>query len=351
MRNNLVTMTIADYCQALDRSEVTINKNYQRNPQVWPPQPRSYLIETILRRYPIPKLALHQITDLRSRKTIKHVVDGQQRTIAIRQFYANELRLSTSLELKDAAGRTYSELPEEHQQTFLAYVLQFDQFEAASEEDVRDYFRRINSFTAPLNAEEQRHARYQGPMKWLINSLSSRYGKVLVELGVLTEKQAIRMADSKLLSEIMHALLNGVTTTTKIKLDALYAANNKGAAVEEEDALRSAIEAAFDLVLRLTDIRGTALMRMNVFYALLLAAVEVSTEWDSLAYLRPADWVPNVSPSASANLLKLAAALEDPESYPDLRDFTDAAAEKTNVKDQREMRVRWLIRALSESEI
>lgn len=41
-------MTVADYCQALDRGEIIANSGCQRNEKVWPFAARSYLIESII---------------------------------------------------------------------------------------------------------------------------------------------------------------------------------------------------------------------------------------------------------------------------------------------------------------
>lgn len=350
MKINAVNLTVSDYSTLFERNEVQIDRTYQRSPDVWPNAARSYLIETILKGFPIPKLAIHQLTDLKSRRTIKYVVDGQQRTMAILDFYSDRLRLSGRLGLADAAGHTYSELPEELQQAFLGYQLNFDQFEAATDETVREYFRRINSFTAPLNAEEQRHARFQGPMKWFIVSLSQLYGDRFVDLRVLPKNRVIRMADSKLLAEIVHALLNGVSTTSKAVLDKMYETHDKGDRVDDETTIRDAVNEAVETILEWREIHPTSLTRMNVFYSLILAVIRVRFAWPTLRTLvvhpeRPSE----VAPGAVENLLALAAALDDPEAHPRYDEFVRAAAEKTNVKAQRETRVRWLVRALTDT--
>jgi hypothetical protein len=72
--------TIADYCAAMQRKEIVVNSDYQRSDKVWPPAARSFLIETILLNYSMPKLSLYQVTDVKSRKTYKEIVDGQQRS-------------------------------------------------------------------------------------------------------------------------------------------------------------------------------------------------------------------------------------------------------------------------------
>lgn len=354
MKTNHVNMTVADYCSAFERNEVVIDRTYQRSPNVWPSLARSYLIETILKDFPIPKLALHQKTDLKSRRTIKFVVDGQQRTMAIWDFYADELRLGRRLELSEAAGHTYSELPEELRETFLSYVLVFDQFEGATDEDVREYFRRINSFTAPLNPEEQRHAQFQGPMKWFVYGLSERWGEALVGLGVLTSKSVVRMGDAKLMAETTHALLYGIKTTSKTTLNTMYREYDKGETFAEEDAIHSAMDQAFESILSMPGIHDTALMRTHIFYSLVLAVIAVQHNWRTLPKLDRSAGMgigSSISETTVNNLLTLAAALEEPETHSAYTEFTRASQEKTNVESQRTTRVKWLIDALTQPSI
>src|ERR1035438_1261550 len=99
--------TVAEYCEQMRGGGIVVNHDYQRSDKVWPPAARSYLIETILLGYPMPKLALHQTTDLKTRRTKKEIVDGQQRSQAIFDFFEDKLRLSGNTEF---ARRTYSQL-------------------------------------------------------------------------------------------------------------------------------------------------------------------------------------------------------------------------------------------------
>ena len=80
------TFTIAEYCQQMREKSIIVNHDYQRSDKVWPPAARSYLIETILLGFPIPKLSLYQTTDLKTKKTKKEIVNGQQRSQAISDF-------------------------------------------------------------------------------------------------------------------------------------------------------------------------------------------------------------------------------------------------------------------------
>src|ERR1700685_1871367 len=99
----------------MDRGEIIVNKDYQRSDQVWPSVARSYLIETILKGFPIPKLCLYQVTDVKSRTTHKEIVDGQQRSVAIFDFFNNKFRLSKNDD-NDISQRKYSDLDIEYQQ-------------------------------------------------------------------------------------------------------------------------------------------------------------------------------------------------------------------------------------------
>jgi len=83
MQKLSTSYTVADYCKDINNGDIVVNRDYQRSDKVWPPAARSYLIESILLGYPIPQLYLYPKTDLKSKKTIREIVDGQQRSQAI----------------------------------------------------------------------------------------------------------------------------------------------------------------------------------------------------------------------------------------------------------------------------
>lgn len=76
------TYEILDIINWSEAGELNINPKYQRNP-VWDNTAKSFLIDTILRDYPMPPLFYRQIFYLQERKTKREVIDGQQRTRAI----------------------------------------------------------------------------------------------------------------------------------------------------------------------------------------------------------------------------------------------------------------------------
>jgi hypothetical protein len=339
MQTTPTNMTIADYCQAMERNEIKVNREYQRSDKVWPRAARSFLIETILLGFPMPKFALYQVTDLPTRKVIKEVVDGQQRSSAILDFYQNKLRLTRNIETESLKGLTYSKLEPEDQQRFLDYALTIDLFVGSTSDEIREVFRRINSYTVPLSPEEQRHAEFQGKFKWFINRLSRRLDESFSRIGLFGDKQLVRMKDTKLLAEIVHALNNGVQTTSIKALRDLYRDFN--ASFPDENKIDRQLTQAFDQIIGWTDLHNTAVMKPHQIYALTLALIHMRTPIDRLEGLYKSPGQKMIDSSvAIPRLTTLAEMLNrDLDVVPQtFKPFARASSEKTNVRETREVR-------------
>lgn len=343
-------ITVADYCDAMERKDIIVNNDYQRSDKVWPAMARSYLIETILTGFPVPKLSLYQRTDLASRKTFKEIVDGQQRSVAIKDFFDGKLRLSKKLETDDVAGRVYSELDPEYQQRFVGYSLTVDLFGAASPEEVVEVFRRMNSYTVPLNAEEQRHAGFQGAFKWFINRMAERFKATFLQTGLFGQKQLVRMADNKLLTEITHALINGITTTDKKSLDDLYDDNDMNFSAEKD--IETRLTYVFDELRDWEQIHATELMKHYHVYALALALTHISrpvTKLQKLYRVKKGKRIDKGTALANLSVLSEALKAEDPPSR--FKKFVKASEEKTNVAHERSVRFKCFCAALAKETI
>lgn len=323
---------------------IVVNHDYQRSDQVWPPAARSYLIETILLGFPIPKLSLYQTTDLKTRKTRKEIVDGQQRSQAISDFLAGTFRLTGK---GPFGGKLFNQLEEPDQQRFVDYALTVDVFVGATSNEIRQVFRRMNSYTVPLNRQEQRHATHQGELKWFIVDAVEKYSETLKKLGVFKEKQLSRMADAALLSDVVFTIVNGIQHASDKALDDFYAQNEEAFAGGKE--FRARLSDAMDLIIGWPDIHGSALMKSYNFYSLLLAishALKPITEGNfNELYERKAP-VKLDQQYALPNLTALAAALEDPANYPQFAEYVEACSGATTRFKQRRIRFIWLSRAL-----
>jgi hypothetical protein len=340
-------ISVAEYCELIGDRKIIANPDYQRSDKIWPPLAQSFLIETILLDYPMPKIALNQILDLRSRQVIREIVDGQQRSRAISNFFQGELRLSRAIELDDARGRTFDELDDALKSAFLTYAISYDLFTNTTPDEVREVFRRINLYQVPLNAEEQRNAIYQGAFKVFIYHLSRLYSGPLQLMGVMTNRQIVRAQDAKLFTEIMHACLNGITTTNKGSLDRIYKQKDKE--FPEEVELQDAFTYAIDRLLAMPEIHRTRLMRPYQFYSLALAVMHLYRPLAMLQRYFPLEFpIDFDQESAVRNLSVLAEALEVDEPPSSFMPFIDASASKTNVASQRISRFQWICTALSQ---
>jgi hypothetical protein len=338
-------MTIAEYCESFDRKALRVNTTYQRSNKVWPLAAQSFLIESILKGFPIPKISLFAQTDRISRKTVREIVDGQQRTTAIYAFYNGDLRLSRTIDVDEAAGRTYDELVPHLQDQFLTYSLAIDEFVNTTEREIREVFRRINSYVVALNPEEQRHARWQGDFKWYIYHLSSTFDDQMSEVGVFTKRQLVRMQDMKLFAEVTHALNEGFMTTNKRHLDRLYEHNDERFDQAEQYSkwISDAVERLFDM----HRLWKTPLVKPYSTYSFLLAAIHAEHDRSKL---RPSLGQGAVELAATeeteGRLLGVVDALENKSTTGPYGQFVKATISQTNVKRQRETRARLFLDAL-----
>lgn len=324
----------------MDRNEIIVNRDYQRSDKVWPDAAKSYLIESILLGFPVPKFYLNSRTDVKNRKIVNEIVDGQQRSRTIHDFLNDKFPLASTLDTEELHGRTYSTLSEEWQGRFLAYSLSIDRFVGADPAAVRQVFRRMNSYTVPLNPEELRHAENQGPFKWFISGIGTQYSNTLLGLGVFNDKSIVRMQDLKLYTEIAHALDNGVSTTAKKSLDEIYRKYDKEFPKKAE--MEGKLHSAFDVISSMTYIKGTEIAKPYQIYSIALAIISV---FDELRASQPtgssgAIAVDHRSLEERFNLLSAALDLPEEEvGRSPYRAFVQASSSRTNVKDQRQKRI------------
>lgn len=343
--------TIAELCDQFARKDLDINRNYQRSDAVWPDNARSFLIETIILGYPVPKITIRQRTDVKQLRTFKEIVDGQQRTKAIYDFYKGDLTLSRTLETPELQGRKFESLDEQQQQLFVSYSLGADLLVGANEEEVREVFRRMNSYTVPLNPEEQRHATYQGPFKWFIYDLARTAENIFSHVGTFKEKDFVRMQDAKLLTEICYSLLYGIETIQKKHLDKVYKANDKSFGNGEH--LKTPIIKALELINEIPEITQSPLAKSYNFYSLVLAFIQACHPFATLEKsLNVAARELASTQIIAQNLSQLSEVLQLNADDPNLKDhplrpFFEACASRTNVKEQREIRFKYFYCAIT----
>jgi len=217
-RPHLRSISSLDFQRWHADTELLLSPKFQRR-RIWSPKARSFLIDTILRGLPIPKLYMRQQIQLSPRKTIHEVVDGQQRVAAILDFLDGDLRLNRAH--GPYGGRAFDELPDVAQKKFLSYEFSVDLLVDASDADVLDVFARINSYSLPLNDQEKRNAGFFGEFKKTVYSLGWEHLEFWKRHGILTDKTIARMREAELTSELLVAMLAGLQDKKK-SLNSFY---------------------------------------------------------------------------------------------------------------------------------
>lgn len=322
-------MSVGDYCKALNDDLITVNEDYQRNAGIWASYARSFFIESILLEYPIPKIFLYSKVDLQSRSTIKEIVDGQQRSHTLKNFYNRRFKLSTKIETEELRGKNYNQLSEEYQSKFISYSLPIDEFRGVQPYQIQESFRRMNASNVPLNDEEQRNAKFQGLFKWFIQGVAHRYSESLRAAGILSRRDIIRMGDSRLYAEILHTVLNGFVTTKAPQIDALYRRYDKE--FDNEEQLSTYLEAGLERATHDVLTGEKELQRGYMFQS--LALVHIDREFSLGLHQKAVEVAPEVAALVAEEPFEIAElidALRDPEANPKWVEFVDAT-KGTNV--------------------
>ena len=215
--------TIADILSWMKDKTLVVNREFQRNPSIWPTQAKVYLIDTILRDRPMPKIYLRTQTNVETMRNYREIVDGQQRLMAIRAFASDEfpLRLRDG-DLKHLDGKRYSELDDETRRTFLTYLVSVEQLMNAPDSVVFDVFQRLNTYNYNLSPQELRHGKYHGEFRNAVTSASRRWAFLWDRYNVLTKRARVRMADDELMAQMFGVIIEGVVDSRQSKTERWY---------------------------------------------------------------------------------------------------------------------------------
>lgn len=205
--------SISDFLEWYQNDLLELSPHFQRR-SVWSEKGKSYLIDTILRGKPIPKILITQ--KLTGKRTVRVVVDGQQRLRAILGFIDGDFKVSRAHN-KEYANSTFDDLPEEVKNEYLKYELGVDVLFDMSYEDMLDIFARINSYSVSLNKQEKINAKYLGYFKQYAFEFGLKYVSYLVDGGVYTKNRISRMAESEMAGDFFVALLEGVQTNKVVE--------------------------------------------------------------------------------------------------------------------------------------
>jgi hypothetical protein len=342
------TIPISDLFNLMKDNELVVNKSYQRSSGLWPQNARSYFIDTVLNGFPFPKIVIRQIVDLKTKKTKREIIDGQQRLTTIRDFIEDKLRLSNVS--KRYNGMKYSDLPEDAQSQYLSYEVSTDTVISSTEEEVLEIFRRINSYTLPLKESEKRHAMHQGEFKWFIKDMLDLYSPMLKEYKILTLREISRMIDAELMTELVQVILDGVKNRRSSFLDKIYK-NNDDEFKNKEEIHEKLTETMDFMKVDLNKVLESEILKGYSFYSLFSALVynkyglpNISPE--EMDGLEPiGQFVVEIN-TGIQNVLELFDQVEQRNENNVYSPFVKASIGATTSDPNRRTRLKWLVKAL-----
>jgi hypothetical protein len=351
MRIQPTNMSIAEIRDAFRRKELVVNRDYQRNSGVWPVSAKSYFIDTVLMNFPFPKVYFTESLDRQNRRIRREIVDGQQRIMTIIDFINDDFSLNSTS--KSYSGNMFSTLEEDIQVSFLSYSVPVDMILSADSSEILEMFRRINTFTIPLNKAEQRHSQWQGQFKWAVNEIADNRTDVLENYGVFTQRQIVRMADAEFIAEIFEIILKGIVNKQDSAMERLY--KDFDAQFARRSECMQKIDSVFDVITTsLSSISGTFLTKSYAFHSLITALIhnkfgpiEVPREpGHELVLPAPLGDFMDRGDGPIENLLVLARAHEAQEVDGPYGEYVRACLSTTHRVNQRFTRTKWLVRAL-----
>nr|WP_275974254.1 DUF262 domain-containing protein [Argonema galeatum] len=182
--------TIEQLLRRIDEEALDLAPDFQRQANIWNPDAKSQLIESILIRIPLPAFYIDATNE-----DNWLVVDGLQRLSALNQFINDKsdkrLRLSGLEYLTELNGKTYDELERRYQRRILETQVTVYAIEKGTPIEVKyNIFKRINTGGVPLSPQELRHALNPGKAtKFLANMAKLQEFRKVIKISDFREKR------------------------------------------------------------------------------------------------------------------------------------------------------------------
>jgi Protein of unknown function DUF262 len=341
---HLEQYTVSDFLEFRASDRLILNPDFQRR-DIWKPAAKVYLIDTILRGLPIPKMYFRTLIDPKTQSSIREVVDGQQRLRAIFAFADDDLRLTARA--REFAGLRYTTLDETLQQQFLSYSFAAEQLINADDSAVLEIFARLNTYSVALTPAELRHAEFQGDFKWMIHEAAQRWDVLWEDFKIVGVSERVRMADDALMASIFITVPQGVTGGENSTLRRAY--KNFDEEFPQADEVIRVVDGTLDAIVKnLSDAIVGPLARAPHFVMVFAAAAHVLYGIGKY----PVDWLPKMDTlpkrppkpknrdqweGVRDNLLELGSVISQPEApdAPELERFWRASRGATvNIKSR-----------------
>jgi hypothetical protein len=301
------THPISDIRDWNKAGNLIIQPDYQRR-EVWGQAAKVMLIDSILSGIPMPKIFVS--SHIKDDRTIRTVIDGQQRINSILGFLGDAFPLDAPYE-GQYLGKKFSDLPQDvRNELVLSYEIDFNEAKGLSEEELREVYSRVNKYLVALNRQELRKADFPGAFQQTAEDLAN--DDFFEVAGIFTAAARRRSLDVEFVSELLSAIMLGVTDR-KDAIDQCYQQYK-----EWDEAEKQAKRNEFSKILQdvatifgheFVALRKTRWKQKADFYSFFMAVLELRREGlslpEDLSFLR-SDLKcldENIAPTSVINIL------------------------------------------------
>lgn len=223
---------VADFLQWQRAGDLNLAPVFQRR-SVWNVKAKSYLLDTVVRGLPTPIVFLRDRIDLQSMRSIREVVDGQQRLRTLISFIAPEALDDfqpdgdefTVIKTHNPAlaGLAFGSYPSELQHRILNYSFSTHVIPSSVEDrEILMIFERLNSTGQKLTDQELRNAQWFGEFKTLMYRLALEQLERWRRWNVFTGDEIARMKEVELTSDLVIAMLEGLGAKSQARINRAY---------------------------------------------------------------------------------------------------------------------------------
>lgn len=225
---------VSDFVGWQREGVLELNPNFQRR-SVWKKGAKSFLIDTIIRGFPVPIIFLRdKKTDLKTFKAKRDVVDGQQRIRTLLSFIDHTLLQDydparddfeiNKTHNKEFGGKRFHQLTMEVRQRILDYQFSVHSFPTDTDDRmILQIFARMNATGVKLNPQELRNAEFFGEFKTSAYELATeQLYRWRDDWEVFNPDGIARMYEVEMASEFMMYIMNGVLEKKTGTIDSFY---------------------------------------------------------------------------------------------------------------------------------
>ncbi len=292
LKRDSTKITIAEFYEKYKLNKYNFAPSYQRRGDVWTEEKQAFLLDTILKNYPMPPIFLHQRIDEETGSTKYDVIDGKQRLTAITKFLKGELALPQDFGdgaygVQELNGIYFKDLEGnlgEYKKQLWRYSITVEYVDTDELDIIDNIFDRLNRNGEPLEMQELRKAKYHDTefMK-LIERCSES-----IDWDNISGIRFNRLQDQEFASELLFILLEGdvdngdTNSTLDEKYSEWYSKIAKDNSVVYEQKFKEVLNYIKKLDLDVNKYKIKGVSHFYVLFALCVMCIERQVDFNIL---------------------------------------------------------------------